>query len=200
MIQHLSSFIASSSFILLLSSHMQLLTAFPDVQIFNLVLEKAEEPGIKLPTSVGSSEKQESFRKTSISALLMMTKPLTTWVTTNCGKFWRRWENQNTWSASWETCMQVRKQQLDLDMEQQTASKSGKKYVKVVYCHPVYLTYVQSTSWEMLGWMKHKLESRLPGEISITADMQMTPPLWQKVKNNSRASWWKWKSRVKKLA
>ena len=89
-----------------------------------------------------------------------------------------------TLPASWEICMQVRKQQLELDMEQQTASKSGKGYVKAVYCHPAYLTYMQSTSWETLGWRKYKLESRLPGEISITSDMQMTPPLWQKVKNN----------------
>ena len=80
--------------------------------------------------------------------------------------------------------MQVRKQQLELDMEQQTGSKSGKKYVKAAYCHPVYLTYMQSTSCKMLGWMKHKLESKLPGEISITSDMQMTPPLWQKAKKN----------------
>ena len=79
--------------------------------------------------------------------------------------------------------MQVRKQQLKLDMEQQTGSKSGKEYVKAVYCHPAYSTYMQSTSCEMPGWMKHKLESRLPGEISVTSDMQMTPPLWQKVKN-----------------
>ena len=84
--------------------------------------------------------------------------------------------------------MQVRKQQFELDMEQQTGSKQEKEYkkeyVKAVYCHPAYLTYMQSTSWEMLGWKKHKLESRLPGEISITSDMQMTPPLWQKVKKN----------------
>ena len=79
--------------------------------------------------------------------------------------------------------MQVRKQQLELDMEQQTGSKSGNEYVKAEYCHPAYLTSMQSTSWEMLGWMKHKPESRVSGEISITADMQMTPPLWQKVKN-----------------
>ena len=77
--------------------------------------------------------------------------------------------------------MQVRKQQLELGMEQQTGSKSGKEYVKAVYCHPAYLTFMQSTSCEMLGWMKHKQESRLPGEIAITSDMQMTPPLWQKV-------------------
>ena len=80
--------------------------------------------------------------------------------------------------------MQVRKQQLELDMEQQTNSKSGKEYVKAAYCHPAYFTYIQSTSCEMLGWMKHELESRLPGEISITSDMQMTPPLWQKVKRS----------------
>ena len=75
-------------------------------------------------------------------------------------------------------------QQLELDMEQQTDSKLEKEYIKAVYCQPTYLTSMQSTSWEMLGWMKHKLESRLPGEISITSDMQMTPPLWQKAKKS----------------
>ena len=80
--------------------------------------------------------------------------------------------------------MQVRKQQLELDMEQQTGSKLGKEYVKAVYCHPAYLTYMQSTSCEMLGWMKHKLESKMLGQISIPSDMQMTPRLWQKVKKN----------------
>ena len=75
-------------------------------------------------------------------------------------------------------------EETELDMEQQTGSKLGKEYVKAVYCHPAYLTYMQSTSREMLGWMKHKLESRFPREISITSDMQMTPPLWQKVKKN----------------
>ena len=80
--------------------------------------------------------------------------------------------------------MQVGKQQLELDMEQQTSSKSEKEYVKAVYCHPAYLTSMQSTSWEMLGEKKHKMESRLLGEISITSDMQMTPSLWQKLKRN----------------
>ena len=80
--------------------------------------------------------------------------------------------------------MQVRKQQLELDMEQQTDFKLGKEYVKAIYCHPAYLTYMQSTSHAILGWMKHKLESRLSREISITSDMQMTAPLWQKVKKN----------------
>ena len=92
-------------------------------QLFKLVLEKAEEPAIKLPTSARSLRKQESSRKTSVSALLTMPKPLTVWITINYGKFWKRWEYQTTWPASWEICMQVRKQQLELDMEQQTGSQ-----------------------------------------------------------------------------
>ena len=92
-------------------------------QMFKLVLEKAEEPEIKLPVSAGSLKKQESSRKTSVSALLTTPKPLTVWITINWGKFWKRWEYQTTWPASWETCMQDRKQQLELDMEQQTGSK-----------------------------------------------------------------------------
>ena len=91
--------------------------------MFKLVLEKAEEPETKLPTFAGSLKKQESSRKTLISALLTMPKPLTVWITINCGKLFKTWEYQNTWSASWETYMQVRKQQLELDMEQQTGSK-----------------------------------------------------------------------------
>ena len=122
----------------------------PDVQAG---LKQAEEPEIKLPTSTGSLKKQESSRKTSILALLTMPKPFTVWITINCGKFWKRWEYQTTWPASWEICVQVRKQHLKLDVEQQTGSKLGKEYVKAVYCHPAYLTYMQSISWEMLGWM-----------------------------------------------
>ena len=102
-------------------------------------------------------------------------KALTVWIKTNCGKFLKRREYQTTLPASWETCVQVKKQQLETDMEQETGSKSGKEYVKAVYCYPAYLTSMQSTSCEMLGWMKHKLESRLLGEASITSDMQMTP-------------------------
>ena len=89
-----------------------------ELQMFKLILEKAEEPEIKLPTSAGLSKKQESSRETSISALLTMPKPLTVWITINCGR-----EYQTTWPASWETYLQVRKQQLELDMEQQTGSK-----------------------------------------------------------------------------
>ena len=113
------------------------------------------------------------------------------------GKFLKRWEYQTTLRASWEICMQVKEQQLQLNMEQQTGSKLGKEYLKAVHCRPAHLISMQSTSCEMPGWMKHKLESRLPGEIS---DMQMKPSLWQKAKKNQRASWWKWNRRVKKLA
>ena len=79
--------------------------------------------------------------------------------------------------------MEDKKQQLELDMEQRTGSKLGKEYVKAVYCHPAHLTYMQGTSYEMLGWITQRLESRLLGGISTTSDMQMTPPLWQKMKN-----------------
>ena len=152
--------------------------------MFQLDLEKAEEPGNKLPTSIGSLKRKENSRKTSISASLIMPKPLTLWITINCGKFWRRWEYQTTWPASWEAYIQIRKQQFELDMEQQTGSKSGKEYVKALYSHPAYLTYMQSSLRVTLGWMKHKLKFRLPGEMSMTSDMQMTPPLWQKVKKS----------------
>ena len=104
-----------------------------------------------------------------------MPKPLTVWITTN-------WKILKEMGIPDRLFMQVKKQQSELDMEQQTGSKSGKEYVKAVCCHPAYLSHMQSTSCKMLGWMKHKLESRFLGEISITSDMQMTPPLWQKEK------------------
>ena len=112
-------------------------------QMFKLDLEKAEEPEIKLPTSAGSLKKQERSRKTSTSTLLTMPKPFTVCIKTNCGKFFKRWEYQTTWPASWEICMEIKKQQLELDMDQQTGSKSEKEYVKAVYCQPAYLTYIQ---------------------------------------------------------
>ena len=84
--------------------------------------------------------------------------------------------------------MQVKKSALKQDMEQWIGSKLEKEYVKAVYCHPDYLTYIQSTSCKLPGWMKHKLESSLLGEISITSDMQITPPLWKKAKKKLRAS------------
>ena len=116
-------------------------------QMFKLVLEKAEEPDIKLPTSAGSSKKQEISRKTSISALLTVPKPLTVWITTV--------ENSERDGNARPPDLPLEKsvcrsgssnQQLELDMEQQTGSKLGKEYVKAVYCHPAYLTYMQSTT------------------------------------------------------
>ena len=122
--------------------------------MFKLVSEKAEEPEIKLPTSTGSWKKQESSRKTSISALLTMPKPLSVWITINCGKFWKRWEYQTTWPASWETYMQVRKQQLELDMKQQTGSK-WEKWSHSVMSDSLWLHGLQPARllcpWDFLG-------------------------------------------------
>ena len=137
--------------------------------------------------------------KNTTSALLTMPKPLSLWNTTNCGKFLKKREYQVTLPASWEVFMQVKKQQLGLGMEQQTGSKLEKKDIRAVYCHSTYLTYIQSTSREKLGWMKHKLESRLTGEISVTSNTQMTSPLWLNVKKteepldqSERREWKSW--------
>ena len=108
-------------------------------------------------------EKGREFQKNIYFYFTDHTNALTVWITTNCGKSFKRWEHQTTLPASWEICTQVRKQQLELDMEQQTGSKLGKEYVKALYCHSAYLIYMQSTSCEMPGWMKHKLGSRLLG-------------------------------------
>ena len=104
-------------------------------------------------------EKLENSRKTSTSASLTTLKHLTVWITTNCGKFLKRWKYQTTLSVYSETCMQVKKQQLELDMEQWMVQNwERSKYVKAVYCHPDYSTYMQSISCEMPGWMKYKPE------------------------------------------
>ena len=152
----------------------------PDVQAG---FKKAEEPEIKLPSSAVSSNKAREFQKNIYFCFIDYAKAFDCVGHNKLWKILKETGIQTTWPASWEICMQAKKQQLELDMEQ-TGSKQGKEYVKAVYCHPAYLTYMQSTSWETLGWSKHKLESRLLGEISITSDMQMTPPLWQRVKKN----------------
>ena len=118
-------------------------------------------------------KKQDNSRKASISASLTTLKPLTVLITTNYAKFLKRWEYQNILLASLEIYIQVKEQQLEPDMEQWTGSKLGKEYIEAVYCHPAYLTSVQSTSCEMPDWINHKLESRLQGEISMTSDMQL---------------------------
>ena len=149
--------------------------------MFKLVLEKTEEPNCQHPLDHCKSKR---VPEKHLLLLYWLWQCLWLCVSQRTGKFFKRWEYQTTLPASWEICMQVRKQQLELDMEQQTGSKSGKEYVKAVYCHPACLTSMQSTSCKMPGRMKHKLHSRLLGEISITSDMQMTPPLWQKAKRN----------------
>ena len=125
---------------------------------------------------------------TSTCALLTIPKPLTVWITTNCRKFWKRWEYQTTWPASREICAGQ-----ETIIRTEHGTMDWFQIGKAVYCHLSYLTYVQSTSSKVLGRMKQELESRLSGEISITSDMQ-------KVKGNLRASWWQWKRRVKYLA
>ena len=109
-------------------------------QMFKQDLEKAEEPEIKLPTSAGSQEKQENSRKTSTLASLTMLEALNVWLTRSFGNFWKRGQYQTMLPASWEICMQVKKQQLDLAMEKWTGSKLGKEYDKAIYCHSAYLT------------------------------------------------------------
>ena len=148
--------------------------------MFKLVLEKAEEPEIKLPTSAGSSKKAREFQKNIYFGFIDYTKA------SDCV------DHNKLWKILKE--MGIPDRPPDLPPEKSvcrsgsnswnwTGSKSGKEYVKAKYCHPAYLTYMQSTSCEMLGWMMHKLESRLPGEIPIISDTQMTLPLWQKTKN-----------------
>ena len=153
-------------------------------QMFKLILEKAEEPEIKLPTSIGSLKKQKSSRKTSISALLTLPKPLTVWITTNCGKFFKRWEYQTTWPASWEVCIQVKKQQLELDMGQQTGSKIGKGVHQGCILSPCLFSLCGEYIIRNARLEEAQAGIRLLGEISITSDMQMTPHLWQEVKKN----------------
>ena len=149
--------------------------------MFKLDLEKAEEPEIKLPNAVGSSKKQESSRKTS-TFLLNMPKSLTVWITTNCGKFLKRWEYQTIWPASWEIYMQVKKQHLDQDIEPQTGSKLGKEYGKA-YSSPclfnIYAEYIMRND----GLDEAQAGMKIAGR-NINNLMKMTPPLWQKVKRN----------------
>ena len=151
--------------------------------MFKLVLEKAVEAEIKFLTSTGPSKKQE-FQKNLYFCFIDYTK---TFDCVGHSKLWKIFKEMGT--PDHLTCLlrnlyAAQEQQLELDMEQQTVSKLGKEYVKAEYCHHAYLTYMQSTSDEMPGWMKHSLETRLPGEITTISDMQMIPPLWQKVKKN----------------
>ena len=165
--------------------------------MFKLVLEKAEEPEIKLPTFAGSWKKQESSRKTSISALLTMPKPLTEWITINCGEFWKRWEYQtsllrNLYAGQEAT---VRTGHGTTDWFQ-----IGKGVRQGCILSPCLFNLYAEYIIRNAGLEETQARSRLLGEISINSDVQMTSPLWQKAEKNSTASWWNWKTRVKKLA
>ena len=144
------------------------------------------------------TEKARNFRKTSISASLTMLKSLTVWITTNW-KILREKGIPDHLTCILRNLYAGQEAKLELDMEQQIGSKLGKEHIKAVCCHPAYLTCIQSTSCEMLGWMKHKLESRFLGETQITSDMQMTPHLWQKwrgtkepLNESERGEWKSW--------
>ena len=145
------------------------------------------------------TKKQESSRKISISALLTMPKPLTVWIITNCGQFWKRCEYQTTFPAFWEICMQVKKQQLELYMEQQDGFQIGKGVRQGCILSPcLFNLHAEYIMWNT-GLDEAQAGIKLPGEISITSGMQMTPILRQKAKKNEKTSWWKWKRRVKRL-
>ena len=167
-------------------------------QMFNLVLEKAEEPEIKLPTSAGSWKKQESFRKTSMSVLLTMPKPLTVWITINCGKFWKRWEYQITWPASWEICMQVRKKQLRTGHGTTDWFQLRKWVCQGCILPPclfnLYTEYIMRNSGLEETQAGIKIARRNANNLRQTDGTTLF------VKKNKRASWWKRKRRVKKLA
>ena len=164
--------------------------------MFKLDLEKVEEPEIKLLTSVGSLKRQESSRKASTTSLLTTPKPLTVWIITNSGKFSKRWRHHTTWPASWEICMQIKKHQLEPDMEQRTGSKLGKAYVKAVYCHLAYLTY---SMWNARLDEAHTgimIAGRNINNLRYTDDTI----LMAESEEEQKASWWNWKRWVKKLA
>ena len=148
----------------------------PDVQA---VFRKGRGTRGKIANIVGSLKKQYSSRKTSISALLPMSKPLTVLIIINCGKFWKRWEYQTTWLPPEKSVCRSK-----ATVRTGHGATDWFQNIKAVYCHPAYLSSMQSTSCKMSGWMKHKLKSRFLGEISITSGMQMTLLLWQKVKRN----------------
>ena len=158
-------------------------TWIKNFQMYKVGLEKAEELETKLPTFAGSWRKQGNSRKTSTSISFMMLKLLSVWIITNCGKLSKRWEYLTILPVFWgmqKTHLYAGQQPY---MEKLTGSQSRKEYDKVVYCHLIYLTFMQSTSCEMLGWMSYKLESRQPGEISTISDMQITPLQWPKAQN-----------------
>ena len=164
--------------------------------MFKVDLEKAEEPERDQIANIRwIIEKAREFQKNVYFCFIDYAKAFV-WITRNCGKFWKRWEYQTTWPPSWETCAQIKKQQLELDMEQRTGSKLGKEYVKAVYCHPAYLIYMQSTSWETLGWKKHKLGIRIAGRNINNLRYADDTTLMAESEEELKSLLMKWKRRV----
>ena len=154
-------------------------------QVFKLDFKKAEEQRSNCQHPLNHQKKKtREFQKNNSFWFIDFAKSFDCVDHNKLWKIFKKWEYQTTLPTSWETCMQVKKQPLEPDIEQRTGPKLGKEYVKAVYCHPGYLIYMQSISCEMPGWMNHRLESRLLGEMSIISDTQMTPLLWQKAKRN----------------
>ena len=143
-------------------------------QMFKLGLKKGRGTRDQIANICWIIEKAREFRKNIYLCFIDYIKALTVWIITSWGKLLKRWEYHTILPVSWETCMQVKKQQLEPDMEQWTPTL-GKEYDKALYCHPANLTSMQSTSCKMPGWMNHKLESKFPEEISTASDMQMIP-------------------------
>ena len=167
-------------------------------QTYTFGLEKTKEREIKLPTFTGSQRKQGYSRKTSTSASLTTDMPLTVWITTNCGKF-KRWESQTTWPALWEIYIQVKKQQLEPYKEQLTGLKLGKEYNKAVYCHPVYLTSMQTTSCKMPGWRITSWNQDYWENYQQPQICRWDHPNGRKWRGTKDFASWEWKKRVKKL-
>ena len=164
--------------------------------MYKLDLKQAEEPETKLPTSTWSKGKQGNPRKTCISASLTTLKPLTVWITRNSGK---RWGYQTALSASSETCIQVKKQELELDTEQWVGSKLGKEYIKAVYCHPVCLTYSEYIIWNA-GLDEAQAGIKTAGRNINNLRYADETILMAECEEELKLSWWGWKKRVKKLA
>ena len=148
--------------------------------MFKLDLERAEEPEIKLPTSAGSSKKRESSRKTPISASLTMPKPLTVWITINCGKFFKRWEYHTTWPASWETCMQVRKQQLRTGHGTTDWFQIGKGVRQGCLLSPCLFNLYAENIMQNSKLDEVQAGIKIAGRNINNSDVQITPYLWQK--------------------
>ena len=168
--------------------------------MFKLDLEKAEEPEIKLPTSAGSLKKQESCRKTSISALLTMPKPLTVWITINCGKFWKRREYQTHWPASWETYMQVRKQQLRTGHGTTDWFQIGKGAHQGCILSPCLFNLYTECIMRNAGLEEAQAGIRIAGRSTNNLWYADDTTLMAESEEELKSLWWKWKRRLHKLA